>query len=96
MNFHVKQTDVTLAFETILNFQGSCHLAREIVRFLLISLHRNTFTFYSVSLKKLVASVEADSTEQMLVAGWTMALRNLQNGKTEASLCKWGVFEINY
>lgn len=32
MDFHVKQTDVTLAFKTVPNYQGSCHLVQEIVR----------------------------------------------------------------
>lgn len=61
-----------------------------------MSLYRNTFAFYSVPLEKLVTLVEADSIAQMSVAGWTMALQNLQNGKTEASLCKWEVLIINY
>lgn len=61
-----------------------------------MSLHRTIFAFYSVSLEKLVTLVGADTIEQMLVAGWTTGLRNLQNGKTEASLCNLKVFIMNY
>lgn len=61
-----------------------------------MNLHRNIFAFYSVSLEKLVTSVGADGREQMLDAGWTMGLRNLQNGKTGASLCSLKVFIMNY
>lgn len=32
MNLHVKQTDVTLAFETVPNDQSGCSLAQEIAR----------------------------------------------------------------